>query len=312
MRSIVLILLGLFPWFSASAQVQPPKSEAGFKHAFRRHTDGSLEKRFDALSCSLVLLRVANRLGTGFFVSADGDVATAAHVMGDKIFPRVVGGSGVGVTLIIPQDFSAQDANGSVHPLKGSTLQNNIDAFGADVALIKTGIKPPCWLKTGDDTKVRTGEPVITIGFPGLAFGSATLYSGLVSTAQLLTGLPIGKTPDGMPVTSQVKTIRVQMPISPGLSGAPLINSKNEVIGVITSAGAWNQDLDVVIALRRMQQAGQIPPGVNLPNIQELGWIAELGEILHDYASPGYGDAVPMRYLRPSAAATQKPAAPAH
>jgi hypothetical protein len=84
------------------------------------------------------------------------------------------------------------------------------------------------------------------------------------------------------------------MPISPGISGAPVIDDRNMVVAVVTTAGAWNPELD---ALLQMQRSGAIPPST--PNaVNFASMLADLAEIFHDYSSPGYGDAVPlMNYL---------------
>jgi hypothetical protein len=86
------------------------------------------------------------------------------------------------------------------------------------------------------------------------------------------------------------------MPISPGLSGAPVVDDENRAIGVVTSAGAWSQDLDFLLKWERLRESRQPPMpngSLDLPTL-----LGELAEMFHDYGSPGYGDAVPMSYLK--------------
>src|SRR5467141_3050483 len=92
-RSVVfLALLGCFA-LCAFSQVPKPKHESRLRHLFGSHTDtDNLQQRFQSLKCALVLIEAGPRLGTGFYVSADGDVVTASHVLGDRSFTRNVNG----------------------------------------------------------------------------------------------------------------------------------------------------------------------------------------------------------------------------
>jgi S1-C subfamily serine protease len=154
---------------------------------------------------------------------------------------------------------------------------------------------------------VNPGEHLVTMGFPGLAWGSLSIYTGIMS-AKLKVDLVIGTTNTGQPVRPQNDFIRVQMPISPGLSGAPIVDDGNRVIGIVTQAGASTQDIDLLIQLNHLNAFREAPP-VFAPapqpgqqevtvNLNVFSIVAQLAENLRNFASPGYGDAVPMRYLR--------------
>jgi S1-C subfamily serine protease len=173
-------------------------------------------------------------------------------------------------------------------------VDGNADNWGYDVAIFHTKRHTNCWLAIGDDKGANPGDHVLTLGFPGLAFGSLTLYSGIMS-ARLQELLPAGKTAKGELILPSNDFLRVQMPISPGISGAPIIDDENRVIGVVTTAGAWSQDLEQLTEFQRMrdQQQNQLPPGM----IDLAAATAHLASMIHDFASPGYGDAVPMHYL---------------
>jgi hypothetical protein len=136
------------------------------------------------------------------------------------------------------------------------------------------------------------------------------MYSGYVS-ARLRSGLPIGKTVLNQPITSNVDLIRVQMPISPGLSGAPIIDDKNRAIGIVTSAGAWSQDLDLLLNWEHLRESQPVPAGA-VQQVDFQSMLGELAEMFHDYGSPGYGDAVPMRYLKKVPEVNPQPASRAH
>jgi S1-C subfamily serine protease len=243
-KTLVMIAIALACCI-ATAQVAPPK-----RHA-------NLEQRFNELKSALVLIDRGTALGTGFYVSSDGDVATASHVIGDRTFSRNAEGKIV-VKISVPTIFTMTNSKGEKLSVSGQGLEQNPDAWLADVARIKTGSHPDCWLQEVDDRQALPGHNVITIGFPGLSFQALTIYAGIMS-ARLTTNLPtvILDTGEALPPSNEF--IRVQMPISAGLSGAPILDDNNRVFAIVTNAGGWTQDLDnLMMAFRG--GAFQVPP----------------------------------------------------
>ena len=304
MRIVVALTAVLCLIAGAKAQVPPPKQESHLHHIFGSHIDAdNLQQRFENLKCALVLIESGPRLGTGFYISEDGDVATASHVIGDRSFTRNANAT-ITVSIAVPSTLFLTNSKGERTEVAATNIETNPDAWLADVARIKTGKKPSCWLQEADDKKSLPGEHVITIGFPGLSFQTLTIYVGIMS-ARLTTNLPTVILTTGEAVRAPNEFLRVQMPISAGLSGAPIIDDKNQAIGVVTNAGGWTQDLDHLM-MAFHGGAFQVPPP--LPNPQQANTIsftlnplaltAELAGLFHDFASPGYGDAVPLRYLR--------------
>lgn len=304
-RTLAALVVILFCG-NLSAQVAPPKQESRWHHLFTRHREPeNLEQRFNDLQCSLVLIDAGPRAGTGFYISGDGDLVTASHVLGDRVFARTADRS-ISVSMTIPATIHITNSKGERSEVPGSAVEQNPDAWLSDVALIRTGIKTSCWLRQVDDRKAQTGEHLITIGFPGLSFKAVTLYTGIMS-ARLTTNLPMVIL-DGEAIPPPNEFIRVQMPISTGLSGAPVIDDENKVLAVVTLAGGWSQDLENMTMLLKMgvlQQLQTPPPGTPPPQpnrvtitLNPLVETAELAGLFHDYASPGYGDAVPLRYLK--------------
>jgi hypothetical protein len=305
-RFVALIAVFLMPMMHS--QVPPPKPEHLFHHLFAPHHDeDELEQRSKSLSCAVVLITAGTRTGTGFYISPDGNVATAAHVLGDKLVIPLPTGK-VWIGILGPGQISIKSSEDKLPEqyTVSQILDNNADAFAADVAILKTHRNTSCWLVVGPEETIHTGEHVLALGFPGLSFGSLTMYSGIVS-GRIKSTLPMGKTIQGQAFISDVEFIRAQMPLSPGFSGAPLIDDKNRAIGVVTNAGAWSPDLDQLI--QAVASRGPQASSVNGPDLQTM--IGELAAAFHDYGSPGYGDAVPMRYLGKAKEGDRLPLLPA-
>lgn len=290
----------------ATAQVAPPPHESRWHHTFSRHREPeNLEQRFNDIKCALVLIESGPRLGTGFYTSADGDIATASHVLGDRTFSKNPDRT-IKVTLAMPALLGITNGKGERTQVASKNVETNPDAWLADVARIKTGTPAACWLREVADKESRPGEHLITVGFPGLSFQTLTIYTGIMS-ARLTTNLPTVILDTGEAIPPSNEFIRVQMPISTGLSGAPIIDDENRAIAVVTNAGGWTQDLDhLLLAFRggAFQQPPPPPPDPKQPpntitfTLNSMAVTAELAGLFHDYASPGYGDAVPLRYLR--------------
>jgi len=318
MKSVFLaVFLLLYP---AVAQVAPPKHESLWHHLFARHRDADLERRFNDLKCALVLIRTPTEFGTGFFVSNDGDIATASHVLGQRTFESEPSGT-MKADLQLPLSFTIVNDSGKSTELSSTTVEKNGDAWGADVALVKSGIPTGCWLATAPDETVSPGATVIALGSPGLAWGSLSIYVGIVS-ARVKPDFIVGFTNTRQPVRPTNEYIRVQMPVSPGLSGAPVIDNDNRVIGILTNAGASTTDIDNLIQLYHLN-AFAVPPPVVAPgpqagqqqvtvNLNAFSVLAQLAETVKNFASPGYGDAVPIRFLRRATQGNQQPASHDH
>lgn len=151
--------------------------------------------------------------GSGVIISADGYALTNAHVVGStrKIVARFVGGKAVYADLI------------------------NIDPV-ADIALVKIkNAKNLPFVKLGDSSKMKVGNPVIAIGNPyllGVEDFSPTVTKGVVSAkhiylSDILRGPQIGFV--------HIDTLQIDAPINPGNSGGPLFNMKGELIGINSS-----------------------------------------------------------------------------
>jgi S1-C subfamily serine protease len=145
----------------------------------------------------------AGALGSGFLISGDGHIVTAAHVvqLADEVSVRFVTGD-VATARIVASDRSA------------------------DVALIKAasvpaGIEP---VVLGDSDTAMVGDEVFVIGAPyGIAH---SLTVGHVSARRTPNQLFGG--------FEQVEILQTDAAINQGNSGGPMFNMRGEAIGVVS------------------------------------------------------------------------------
>jgi S1-C subfamily serine protease len=162
----------------------------------------SLEEIVKRAKPAVVCLKGLNTMGSGFFVTETGVIATNAHVArGDS-----------SLLAVLPSNVQLQ------------ARVVYIDA-DLDIALVKADPPTPGYafpyLVLADVTTVQQGESVLAVGNPG----DAMLFSatkGIVSA--------VGKFPSFGPGT----WIQTDAPINPGNSGGPLLNNRGQVVGLNT------------------------------------------------------------------------------
>jgi serine protease Do len=168
----------------------------------------------------------AQSLGTGFIISADGDIVTNNHV----VAPEELGGrvaDEITVSLDDKRLFRAK-----VIARDPAT----------DVALLHIDAKELTAAKLGDSEAVEVGEWVVAIGQP---FGlSSTVTAGIVSAKgrrgdEMGSGLNHG----------YWDFIQTDAAINPGNSGGPLLNMRGEVVGINTAINAKAQGLAFAVPI---------------------------------------------------------------
>ncbi|MDN7787783.1 trypsin-like peptidase domain-containing protein [Burkholderia contaminans] len=143
-----------------------------------------------------MLPRAVSGSGSGFIVSADGLILTSAHVVDEA--------TDVTVRLIDRREFKATVL--AVDPQ-------------SDVAVLRIDGKKLPFVRIGDSSKVRAGEPVMTIGAPD---GSGnTVTAGIVSATS-------HRMPDG----SAFPFFETDIAPNPDNSGGPVFNRAGDVIGI--------------------------------------------------------------------------------
>ncbi len=196
-----------------------------FEEWFKQFED-EMPEQFDSKS-----------LGSGFIISSDGYILTAAHVVKDA--------TEVVVKLNDRRELPAK--------IVGSDARS-------DVAMLKIDAANLPKVAIGDPSRLRVGEWVLAIGSP---FGfENTATSGIVSAK--------GRS---LPRENYVPFIQTDVAINPGNSGGPLFNMNGEVVGINTqifsrSGGYMGLSFAVPIDMA-MQVAKQLRSGGKV----KRGWL---------------------------------------
>ena len=154
------------------------------------------------------------QMGSGFVVSSDGLIVTAAHVTG-------------GLPV-----FNAVFADGSVARAELVSADT-----AADVAVYRaTPGRPLTALAFADSNQVKAGQPVVLMGAPYGLVGTAT--SGIVSAVNRQIGAPVNEEDPfaSGALSGPVKSfIQTDAALTAGGSGGPLLNAGGQVIGMASA-----------------------------------------------------------------------------
>lgn len=148
------------------------------------------------LPAVFTLYRNDGGIGTGWYISADGYILTAKHVV-------------EGAT-----SYTAIDDNQVNRPLRLIAKSST-----HDLALLKSDLPAPAWLKIAKDLPY-SGKHIAVIGSPKGYIDSVT--QGVVSNPQR---------PEE-PFSDRVKAFQADAAINPGNSGGPAIDGNGEAVGV--------------------------------------------------------------------------------
>ena len=150
-------------------------------------------------------------IGSGFYISTDGKIATNYHVI-------------EGAASAIVKEVGS-DEKISVDSIIQMRAEHDLA-----IIKIKRTTNP---VVVGKDETLLVGERVVAIGNPeGL---EGTVSEGIVSGFRS--------------VTEDFRIIQITAPISQGSSGGPLFNSKGEVIGIATASIVSGQNLNFAIPI---------------------------------------------------------------
>jgi V8-like Glu-specific endopeptidase len=204
-------------------------------------------------------------LGSGFFISSNGYIATNAHVVStthdgeDKAKQALFWQMVQQIAQQLGKDPRSLNANfinqySSLQSFQlyhhvlipdGSAFPFEIKQYGAptgesndqgkDVAVIKIEVRNAPVLRLGDSDKVQLQDHVTVIGYPGAA---DTFNSGLLSSKSALEAtINDGKISARKQASSGAPVLQTNTAATHGNSGGPVINDANEVIGLLTFRG---------------------------------------------------------------------------
>src|SRR5689334_18425462 len=204
-------------------------------------------------------------LGSGFFISSNGYVATNAHVVSmthdgeDKakqtLFYQLVqqiaqqyGKDPRNINTQFIDQYSRLQSFQLFHHViipDGSAFPFEIKQYGAptgesndqgkDVAIIKIEVKNAPILKLADSDKVQLQDHVTVIGYPGAAdtFNTGTLSAKSAFEATINDGKISAK----KQASSGAPILQTSTAATHGNSGGPVIGDSNEVVGLLTFRG---------------------------------------------------------------------------
>jgi|ERR1017187_5608954 hypothetical protein len=263
-----------------------------------------LVSRYARLACAVVQVSGGDTMGTGFFINEEGDLLTAAHVALSRVFFEPSPGA-FGVFVDYKPNLQVHRNGEEPVSVKLPRLtDDDVKRATADLAILHTGLRTPCYLKIGDSAGVAVGQHLIGIGYPSSA-PSGALYDGFLSAKYPHLRIPVASI-SGKPIYPTYEVFRVQMPITPGASGAPIIADDDSVIGVQTESPiVWFNDLTKLIDDVQKRSGGFDSPISDDPKL-----LAELAWLVREFESPGAGLAVPVSYLKPQEPREAKPATP--
>ncbi len=144
-------------------------------------------------------------IGSGFFIDKQGYLITNYHVIESEVNPKYEGYSRLYVMLY-------NDPNTRI-PAKVVGYDKVFD-----IALLKVEITPPYVLSFSNIDEFQPGDQIYAIGSPGGL--ENTITSGIISAT-------------GRRFLQMGDALQVDVPLNPGNSGGPLLNSQSRLVGVV-------------------------------------------------------------------------------
>lgn len=202
--------------------------------------------------------------GTGFFIDPAGTLYTAFSVAGDA-------------------DSLTVDFDGKKHPARAILTD-----VRSGIAILKVDIATPA-LPIGKSEQVAVATPVVTIGYP-LDLPETPSFGMVAGFDRRFLGRYFSTT-----------HLRVNVPTQRGEAGAPILNFKGEVVGILVSyiesgSACYALPIDAAEKIRNdFVRFGEVRHGwigINVAGAEKFkeGSRAEMTEIIQD--TPAFGSGV--------------------
>jgi len=224
LKKIVAIVLASLiftslTFLAAEPQGKSVKPVVGPTEATRQPelTTSQIVKKYSPSVVTIVALDQNDQplsLGSGFFINAEGDVASNHHVL-----------EGSSKAIIRTMDGRT-----------GEVLEIINDDPELDLLIAKSSLKSTNPLPLGDSDTITVGEEITAIGNPAGLEG--TISNGIIS---------------GIRKMGKVKLIQITAPISPGSSGGPVFNKSGRVIGIATAYLDIGQNLNFAMPINYLK-----------------------------------------------------------
>jgi len=169
--------------------------------------------------------------GTGFHIAPGGYVVTAYHVARGQ------------------RNLRIRLRTGEVRYVLATVHEDEL----RDLAVLSVDGSGLAEVPLGDSDRLRPGDEIIAIGTPVAVELGHTVTKGIVSSVRRLT--------------SGVKILQTQTPVSQGNSGGPLFNSAGEVVGIVSFQvrPELGQNLNFAVAVNELHgMLGSGPSGGGL------------------------------------------------
>ena len=196
--------------------------------------------------------------GSGFFITPDGYIATNAHVVSDikagddeakkqlgqmllRELKRVYGAEIARMTdaqlravldaiKLVDLEKRAYVVLPNGDHLDYEIVQYGKPGSGRDAAIIKVHTENAPALPIGDSKRTQVADPIVVIGYPGVA----DMKDLLDEKSQLQASVTDGAVSSLKSSTSGEQIIQISAPITHGNSGGPALDMNGNVIGLAT------------------------------------------------------------------------------
>lgn len=231
-------------------------------------------------------------LGSGFFVTENGTIATCDHVA--KQVPKIF--------VMKSSDLETSNLLGYI-TTKDKLPQLNLPVYQAtntkafipakildrseefDVALLQTEEKSPSYLGIGKYDSIEEGNDLIFLGFP-FGFNRVVTHKGMVSyKGQInITAFPGGKS---------IRAVQIDGIVNRGISGGPLIStSQGKVVGIVKASHG-----NVGPYLQAINEGKIGAEGLSLGQIDFGVFTREVSSAIDRHIQMGIGYAISSEYL---------------